>query len=409
MATGASAMSAAAGWQDYDSQQNAGWQDYQPTAKPAPLPNTGLAPAAGAPPKMLDSGEGPIARNLTSFENQISTIPKSAVQMLGAKHWPVIDSKNWNELGQDVKSLNPVMHEYEGGPVDWGATAANFAPLALDVGGRGIGESPLGKVTKRIASAPEAATKAGSAIRATAIGDQNVPALRGLGVPSSSRQSLRTLGNVETARPYLRGVKSEAGLQERIPQAKAEIWKPYKDVIDSPVGDRTVQGPDGPTTIRELEAARLKSAADLRSTRQMQPADQAALERKQGTIAELMERDRAIKAVLDPELEKAGLNPQLIRNVHGSVQGIDKLVSGKSTLAETEKPYGFGHLKDFDIAKPMEWPSIFLKSGRDLAAGRPWLSGKPTDVNISEGFRNAEPKPTLTRPIPPIEGEYTEE
>lgn len=275
-----------------------------------------------------------------------------------------------------------------------------YQDVAGDVGSLAGGTLAAPGVPTRIA-------RLGPAVRDVAIGDQDAQALRGLGVPPTSKQSLRALDEVKTARPFLRGVKSEAELQTRIPQAKTEIWQPYKDVIDSPVGDRQVQGPDGPTTIRELEAARLKSAADLRATRKLQPQDQAALERKQGTIAELMERDRAIKAVLDPELERAGLNPQVIRRVHGSVQGIESRVSGKSTLAEPTKPYGLGHLSEVELTKPTTYVTPFLKAGRDLAAGRPWWSGRPTDVELSEGFRNAGPRPNFTRPVtppPPIAG-----
>ena len=300
------------------------------------------------------------------------------------------------EEGAQRISQNPAgVRELKKEPAPFSTYLDLAQPTIAAAGGQALTGIALLKLPEAVAGAGKIAGK----IRNIAIGDPNVPALRGLGVSAGSKQSLRTLSNVETARPYLQGVKSEAELQGRIPQAKAEIWEPYKKVIDSPVGDKIVQGPDGAVTIRDLEAARLKSAADLRATRQMQPADQAALERKQGTIAELMERDRAIKAVLDPELEKAGLNPQTIRKVHGSVQGIEKLVSGKSTLAEPEHTYGLGHVKDVSLTKPATWFSPFGNAARDVAAGRPWWSGRPTDVNISEAFRNAPAKPILTRPL----------
>jgi hypothetical protein len=293
------------------------------------------------------------------------------------------------------------------------------APLATArvIGGGAIGSTLASKGAEKLGASPEWSDVAGDvgglaggvaaapgvfpAIRDVAAGNPDVQALRGLGVPPSSKQSLRTLGNVETARPFLQGVKSEADLQARIPVAKAEIWKPYAEAVER-IGEKSVPGPDGePTTIRDLEADRLETSARLRDARKMQPADLAAADRKNQSIHDLLERDRAIKAVLDPELQRAGVDPQLIRRVHGSVQGVERLVSGKSTLAEPEKPFGFGHVKDINLTKPSTWVSPAWEAGRDLVAGRPVWSGKPTDVSISEAFRNAGPKPTLTRPIPP--------
>lgn len=127
-----------------------------PTAYP---PNEGLAPAAGAPPpkgtlpNKGDTGEGPIAKNLTSFETRLSEMPAATAKLVTAKHWPVIDSKNFSELGQDLKSLNPI--EKSGGEVDYGASAANLLPLA--VSGRGIGESPVGGLAKGVGRGIEAA------------------------------------------------------------------------------------------------------------------------------------------------------------------------------------------------------------------------------------------------------------
>ena len=106
--------------------------------------------AAGAPSSVkMKTGEGPIARNLTSFETQLSQMPKATVQLLLAKHWPIIDAKNKQELWEDIKSLNPVMRQYEGGPIDVGATAANLLPMLLDVRGGGITKSPAGELAAK--------------------------------------------------------------------------------------------------------------------------------------------------------------------------------------------------------------------------------------------------------------------
>lgn len=114
-------------------------------------PNAGLASPAG-PSKKMDSGEGPIARGMTSFETQLSKLPGNILSTIGAKHWPIIDAHNFHELGEDIKSLNPIVHTDTGetGGIDIGATAANVLPLALDLKGRGIAESPIGKMTPPI-------------------------------------------------------------------------------------------------------------------------------------------------------------------------------------------------------------------------------------------------------------------
>lgn len=109
-----------------------------------------LSAAPGGPqsqPKM-DSSEGPIAAGMTSFESQLSHIPSGVIHTLLAKHWPIVDAKNWDELGQDIRSLNPVVTTDKGTPnahTDIGATAANLLPLAIDTGGGGVAESPLGQ------------------------------------------------------------------------------------------------------------------------------------------------------------------------------------------------------------------------------------------------------------------------
>jgi hypothetical protein len=100
------------------------------------------APSVQKPSLTMSTGEGPIARNMTSFETQLSQLPKNTVRLLLAKHWPIVDSKNTTELWEDIKSLNPVMQQYEGGPIDYGATAANLLPALVDMKGGGITTSP---------------------------------------------------------------------------------------------------------------------------------------------------------------------------------------------------------------------------------------------------------------------------
>jgi hypothetical protein len=118
----------------------------------------GLSSASGAPPsrqdfaKTMKTGEGPIATNLTSFEAQLSKLPKATAQLLIAKHWPIVDSKNYKELWEDIKSLNPVMRQFEGGPVDYGATAANLLP-AIVGGVKELRDVPVKEIARKGLSA----------------------------------------------------------------------------------------------------------------------------------------------------------------------------------------------------------------------------------------------------------------
>lgn len=154
-------------------------------------PNAGLAPAAGVPlpkgtlPNKGGTGEGPLARNMTSFESQLSQMPEGFVKLLLAKHWPIIDSKNYKELWEDIKSLNPVMRQYEGGPVDPGATAANLLPMLIDIKGRGVGSSPAGSAIKTAASKVTGLRNA-MAPKEIPVGGEKVPVLKGEAEPGTT-------------------------------------------------------------------------------------------------------------------------------------------------------------------------------------------------------------------------------
>lgn len=211
--------------------------------------------------------------------------------------------------------------------------------------------------------------------------------------------AIRTQQNVETARPFLKGAENLADLQVRVKEAKAEIWKPYSDAIER-VGPNKVKGPDGPTTVAHLEQERLKTSADLQAVRKMNPTDQQTVFQKQSSIADLMERDRAIKAVLDPELQKAGIDPETIRKTHGAVKGVEKLVEGRNTLTEVAKPFGLGRIKNVNLLHPVTSLGQIPAAIKDIAANRPVFSGKPTDLAVKEGFRTGGEKPSFAaKPI----------
>jgi hypothetical protein len=292
---------------------------------------------------------------------------------------------------QTVEGLgHAIMH-----PVD---TAQSMWASAKEDPAKAVGNLVGGAVTgDAVAEGMAAIPKVGSAIRTAAIGDPDVAALKGLRVGPASPKSLSTLKSVEGARPYLQGVRSLEDAQSRVPLAKAEIWNPYQQAIDS-IGGKQVMGPDGPTTIGDLENERLQISANLRTLKSGTPEGIQLAAQKGMNQADLLAREKAVQAALDPHLEQAGIDPKAIRGTFGNVAQVGGRLSGKSTLAEASQPYGFGKMAKIDLAHPLQTPQNIASGVRDLVAGRPWWSGKPTDVNLSEAFRTGGPKPDFRAP-----------
>ena len=172
---------------------------------------------------------------------------------------------------------------------------------------------------------------AGEAIRSAAIGDPDVAALRGLRVPPSSPKTLRTVSAVQGARPFLQGAQSLEDVQAKIPGAKEEIWGPYKQTVDA-ISGKKVNGPDGPTTVGQLESDRVQLSALNRALKQRNPEAIQLAQQKGMTQAQLLDQEKAIKTSLDPHLEEAGIKPQAILQAFGQVAQVGERVSGKSTL-----------------------------------------------------------------------------
>jgi hypothetical protein len=233
------------------------------------------------------------------------------------------------------------------------------------------------------------------AIRNAAIGDPDAAAVRGLKVPSGSPKMQRTISSVQTARPYLQGVQSQADLQARIPAAKAEIWGPYQQAVEAGK-DLPAKGPDGPTTVGALEQERLQLSALNRALKMREPEAIQLAQQKGMNQAQLLDREKAVQAALDPELTKMGIKPQEIRKTFGSVAQIGAKVSGKSNIIEPPQAYGFSKLKDLSLSKPLSNIPTIASAGRDIAAGR-YTSASPVDTGIREGFRTASPRPDLGR------------
>lgn len=111
-----------------------------------------LSAAPGAPPKTLDSGEGVVKQNLTSFETQLANTPRNTAEFLRRGFLPTRAEANEdiesmpsgsNPSGLDsIRKLNPIVTTDPNTPnehVDVGATTANVLPLALGAIGR-VGE-----------------------------------------------------------------------------------------------------------------------------------------------------------------------------------------------------------------------------------------------------------------------------
>jgi hypothetical protein len=217
-------------------------------------------------------------------------------------------------------------------------------------------------------------------------------ALRALNIAPKSTKAIRTLGAVEGARPYLKGMDSVESAQTRIPAAKSEIWSPYQEAIDK-IGDNEAGG----STVRALEEERQQLSALNRGIKTGDPAALQLAQQKGMTQAQLLEREEAVKAALDPELQRAGIKPQEIRKAFGQVSQVGSRLLGRSTVGEADTPYGFGRMANIQLAKPRTWLDQPLQGARDLLAGRPAWSGKASDVAVKEAFRSGGDKPDFGR------------
>lgn len=384
------------------------WAQYGNTANQTPpWEKYGNAAPGAAPPAAIAN---PITQTRDSIDQQLNAPPTepgirgeiqnfgqtAAKTLLSPVLHPIDTAKG---IAQSVGSLGikPVMDEahslkdaYQQGGI----------PRALSTGlGQGAGMLATGGA---MGAAGDLIPKAGTAIRSAAIGDPNVALLKGLRVGPASPKALSTVSAGEGARPFLQGAKNLEDLQSRVGAAKGEIWTPYDQAVQK-VGGNPVHGPDGPTTVRDLEAERQQLSALNRGLKTGKPDAVQLAQQKGMNQAQLLDREKAVQAALDPELQKAGVNPQLIRKTFGQVANIGGRVAGKSTLAEADQPYGFSKLKDISVTKPLSNIPLAGSAARDILAGR-YLSAKPTDVAIREAFRPGGAKPDFSVPIsqPPV-------
>ena len=249
-------------------------------------------------------------------------------------------------------------------------------------------------------------------VRSLAIGDPDVPLARGLGITSRTRTGLSALqsaGQAEPgeisleeaqgARPYGQGAKNLEDLQSKLSSARTEINAPLNQALDL-VGNKRVSGPDGPKTISALETERRQLSAQLDSLRRKDPvAAQRAIQKGQSE-ADLKTRYDDIVNVMTPHLDSTGIDSRAIRMQDAQVASTLSRVAGRTTLPEQTQPYGFGKMANLSLQKPLQAPGEILGGLRDIAAGKPLWSGRPTDVNIQQGFSSAGQKPSFSFPRP---------
>jgi hypothetical protein len=140
------------------------------------------APPVAKPSVKMDTGEGPIAAGMTSFESQIANVPNAAGAFLKsaahgfpedtAEHAKVLAGQQSasSELGHALQKVNPIVSNSEG--VDYGATAANVLPLVLAAKGARLPEaSPTARAA--LSAAPDAVSAAVKKLPVSVI--RNVP------------------------------------------------------------------------------------------------------------------------------------------------------------------------------------------------------------------------------------------
>ena len=298
--------------------------------------------------------------------------PMASTAMIGNKPVPVPDMGMASSIANTAQSI----YQHPKESLMKGLGELEALPGTL-IGAKGISEAPA----------------IGRDIRSAAIGDPNEAALKGLRIGSASPKAQSTISAVEGARPFFQGVKSQAELQSRIAPVKDEIWTPYNAAVQK-------AGPEA----QGLENRRLEISAQLRTLKAGGPEAIALAQQKGLTQAGLIAEEKAIHGQLDPMLQKAGVDPQLIRKTFGQVAQVGGRVAGKSTLAEAKQPFGLSRLSDVSLTKPLSNIPLVGGIARDLAAGR-YFSASPTDVAIREAFRPGGEKPNFQPgfvPAPPV-------
>jgi len=353
-----------------------------------PKPNAGLAPPAG-PSQKMDSGEGPIAAGLTSFESQLSRMPHALFQMspLG---WATREGQQ--RMNQEAQAeqeamaqpgilpalkytgstlnrkLNPIAKTDVGTPneqVDWGATAANLLPLAVDIKGRGITESPVGALVKSTPSIVKATTS----MARQAYGIANPEVLTAEESATRALKPRNSLTNwkqsVGSALPDVRRAADNLGVdpsqatfddvQRATLQAKKDVWQELEHNFLGPNARLTVDTSPVARTIRSTISQRTleqnptlaASIEKIASTYDNRPLSVADLEER---IQSLNDETRGIQARY-PNDRAAAMRMPENAPVFAEKQALSNLLA--STLDEASGPGAaalkqrYGALKQF--------------------------------------------------------------
>lgn len=271
--------------------------------------------------------------------------------------------------------------------------------------GQGVGQVAAALAPKAIAGGARAVSEA------TAPPEPNAAISEGLHVPMKSKLMQQTVRDVEASRPYLGGrtaageLPKQADIQARIPGAKQEIFSPINKALDL-IKDNKVKFGGEDTTVGKLQEMRNQlSSQRSKMIKGLSPEQVSELRATGGKVADLYDQIEKIDNTLDPEIAKTGIDPAAIRRQYGAVRGVERRISGKSTVTEPEQAYGVRKLIPFKAPGALgvpEWQWKPIEGIRDIRAGQPW-SGKPSDVGIGRVFPEAGAKPNFGTPrIPQI-------
>jgi hypothetical protein len=265
------------------------------------------------------------------------------------------------------------------------AGAAKTIPMAVELAGSFHDDGIPGAAT---------AKRVFNAIKTAASDDPDASALRALNVPAKSKQAQRVISSVDAARPYLQGSKTLAEAQDKLVAAKAEVWQPYQQAVQV-LNDTPVRGPNGMTTVGQLELDRLELSAINRGLKTGDPQALKTAEQKGLNQSELLAQERAVQRALDPQLATTGIDPQAIRKTFGQLSTVQSKIGGRTTIAEKSAPMGVGRAVNVDIAHPATIFKEGALAAKDIIAGKPLISGKATDIDIANAFKVGGEKPNL--------------
>ena len=120
---------------------------------PSPIPPKGTLPAPARSGLTSGENEGPFSQALTAMETKLANVPSSMAQAL--RTFPIDPVRAMQQdktpFSAKLKKINPIDTSEGSTAMNIGGTAANLLPFAVDLGGEGIAESPVGTLSKSVA------------------------------------------------------------------------------------------------------------------------------------------------------------------------------------------------------------------------------------------------------------------